>query len=152
MALRTQIPVFHSKLRIFRVSADNVSKKCSFSHLVLEKVRFLPSTKECSKGEIVLVLVPALSYQALASHTETRSTHQDPRVRDTRTLSMSCFRVGSCWVFIANTFFSSHQQSVLQSTTFRPGCPSHFQLTVSNRKRKCHPVDLKRLAFSKLLT
>ena len=34
-----------------------------------------------------------------------------------------------------NTFFSPHQQSVLQSTTFRPGCPSHFQ--VSNRKRKC---------------
>ena len=24
-----------------------------------------------------------------------------------------CFRVGSCWVFIANTFFSPHQQSVL---------------------------------------
>ena len=48
-----------------------------------------------------------------------------------------CFRVGSCWVFIANTFFSPHQQSVLQSTTFRPGCPSHFQ--VSNRKRKCQP-------------
>ena len=31
-----------------------------------------------------------------------------------------CFRVGSCWVFIANTFFSPHQQSVLQGTTFRP--------------------------------
>ena len=26
VALRTQIPVFHSKLRIFGVSADNVSK------------------------------------------------------------------------------------------------------------------------------
>ena len=30
------------------------------------------------------------------------------------------FRVGSCRVFNANTFFSPHQQSVLQSTTFRP--------------------------------
>ena len=36
-----------------------------------------------------------------------------------------------------NTFFSPHQQSVLQGTTFRPGCPSHFQ--VSNRRRKCQP-------------
>ena len=61
----------HSKLkhwlrevRIFRVSADNVLKQGSFSQLVLEKVRFLLSTKECSKVEIVLVLVPALSYQA----------------------------------------------------------------------------------------
>ena len=35
-----------------------------FPVLVLEKVRFLPSTKECSKVEIVLVLVPAQSYQA----------------------------------------------------------------------------------------
>ena len=41
----------------------------------------------------------------------------------------SRFRVGSCWVFIANTFFSPHQQSVLQGTTFRPGCPSHFQVS-----------------------
>ena len=40
-----------------------------------------------------------------------------------------CLWVGSCWVFIANTFFSPHQQSVLQSTTFRPGCPSHFQVS-----------------------
>ena len=47
------------------------------------------------------------------------------------------FPVGSCWVFIANIFVSPHQQTVLQSTTFRPGCPSHFQ--VSNRKRKCQP-------------
>ena len=31
-------------------------------------------------------------------------------------------------VNIANSFCSSHQQSVLQSTTFRPGCPSHFQV------------------------
>ena len=38
------------------------------------------------------------------------------------------FRVGSCWVFIANIFVSPHQQTVLQSTTFRPGCPSHFQV------------------------
>ena len=44
------------------------------------------------------------------------------------------FRVGSCWVFIANIFVSPHQQTVLQSTTFRPGCPSHFQ--VSNRNRR----------------
>ena len=44
------------------------------------------------------------------------------------------FRVGSCWVFIANIFVSPHQQTVLQSTTFRPGCPSHFQ--VSNRKKE----------------
>ena len=29
------------------------------------------------------------------------------------------FRVGSCWVLIANTFISPHQQSVLQSTTFK---------------------------------
>ena len=34
---------------------------------MLEKVRFLASTKECSKVEIVLVLVPALSYQAEAA-------------------------------------------------------------------------------------
>ena len=27
------------------------------------------------------------------------------------------FRVGSCWVFIANTFFSLHQQSVLPCNT-----------------------------------
>ena len=40
--------------------------------------------------------------------------------------TMSQIRVSSCWVFIANSFFSSHQQSVLQSTTFRPGCPGHF--------------------------
>ena len=33
---------------------------------MLEKVRFLPSTEECSKVEIVLDLVPALSYQAYA--------------------------------------------------------------------------------------
>ena len=33
-----------------------------------------------------------------------------------------------------NTLFPPHQQSVFQSTTFRPGCPSHFQ--VSNRKKK----------------
>ena len=31
-------------------------------------------------------------------------------------------RVGSCWVFIANTLFPPHQQSVFQSTTFRPDC------------------------------
>ena len=35
---------------------------------MLEKVRFLPSTKECSKVEIVLVLVPALSYQAYCGY------------------------------------------------------------------------------------
>ena len=40
-------------------------------------------------------------------------------------------------IFTANIFVSPHQQTVLQSTTFRPGCPSHFQ--VSNRKRKCQP-------------
>ena len=39
-----------------------------FPHLVLEKVRFLLSTKECSKLEIVLVLVPALSYQVYTGH------------------------------------------------------------------------------------
>ena len=39
-----------------------------------------------------------------------------------------------------NSFFSSHQQSVLQSATFRPGCPSHFQ--VCNRKRNCQPFYL----------
>ena len=50
------------------------------------------------------------------------------------------FRVSFCWVFIANFFFSSHRQSVLQSTAFQPGCPSHFQ--VSNRKRKCQPFYL----------
>ena len=53
--------------------------------------------------------------------------------------SMSSFirvgsRVGSCWVFIANTFFSPHQQSVLQGTTFRPGCPSHFQVKQQKKK------------------
>ena len=36
----------------------------SFSQLVLEKERFLLSTKEYSKVETVLVLAPALSYQA----------------------------------------------------------------------------------------
>ena len=46
------------------------------------------------------------------------------------------FRADSCWVFIANTFFSSHQQSVLQGTTFRPGVPSHFQ--VSKKKKDWH--------------
>ena len=40
---------------------------------MLEKVRFLPSTKECSKVEIVLVLVPALSYQAYQSAARTAS-------------------------------------------------------------------------------
>ena len=39
-----------------------------FSQLVLEIVPFLLSTKECSKVEIVLFLVPALSYQAYAEH------------------------------------------------------------------------------------
>ena len=34
---------------------------------MLEIVPFLQSTKECSKVEIVLVLVPALSYQAYQS-------------------------------------------------------------------------------------
>ena len=38
------------------------------------------------------------------------------------------FRVSSCWVFIAFSHRTSAQQSVLQSTTFRPGCPSHFQV------------------------
>ena len=33
----------------------------------------------------------------------------------------SCFRVGSCWVFIANTFFSPHQQSVLCLATLTAG-------------------------------
>ena len=52
-------------MRILRVSADNVSKlECWFSQLVLEIVPFLLSTKECSKVEIGLFLVPALSYQA----------------------------------------------------------------------------------------
>ena len=50
-------------------------------------------------------------------------------------------RVSSCWVFIANSFFSSHQQSVLQSTTFRPGCPTPhhtFQIVLDRV-----PVDKK---------
>ena len=49
------------------------------------------------------------------------------------------FRVSSCWVTIANSFLIT-PASVLQSTTFRPGCPSHFQ--VCNRKRKCQPFYL----------
>ena len=40
---------------------------------MLEKVRFLMSTKECSKVEIVLVLVPALSYQAYFTRNECES-------------------------------------------------------------------------------
>ena len=39
------------------------------------------------------------------------------------------------WVGVIS-FFSSHQQSVSQSTTFRSGCPSHVQAW--NRKRNCH--------------
>ena len=34
-----------------------------------------------------------------------------------------CFKVGSCWVFIANIFVSPHQQTVLQSSYFK-----HFGL------------------------
>ena len=49
-------------------------------------------------------------------------------------LSKASWQVISWFV---NIFVSPHQQTVLQSTTFRPGCPSHFQ--VSNRKRKCQP-------------
>ena len=46
------------------------------------------------------------------------------RYLSTRNLRItSNFRVGSCWVFIANIFVSPHQQTVLQSTTFWPGCP-----------------------------
>ena len=32
---------------------------------------------------------------------------------------LCCFRVGSCWVFIANIFVSPHQQTFLQSTAFQ---------------------------------
>ena len=35
-------------------------------------------------------------------------------------------------LILFNTFFSPHQQSVLQGTTFRPGCPSHFQVSGRN--------------------
>ena len=43
---------------------------------MLEKVPFLPSTKECSKVEIVLVLVPALSYQAYSPPLLRSATNQ----------------------------------------------------------------------------
>ena len=50
--------------------------------------------------------------------------------------------MSSCLVTIATYFSrasSQHLQSVFQSTTFRPGCPSHLQ--VLNRKRKyCQPI------------
>ena len=54
---------------------------------------------------------------------------------------------------IANTFFSPHQQSVLQSTTFRPGCPSHFHWERNHYldKKYCMPKKLSDNQQSTLL-
>ena len=45
---------------------------------------------------------------------------------------LRCFRVSSCCVFIANSFFSSHQESVFCKHDVLAGLPDHFQVELEN--------------------
>ena len=54
------------------------------------------------------------------------------------------FRVGSCWVFIANTFFSPHQQSVFARHDVSTGLPQPFS---SKQQKKKMPTFLNLLVL-----
>ena len=110
---------------------SHVTEKCSDQHLVFSK-RHRTKTGACTTKKWrrkTLLASLTWSWNSNVPNLTDPRRCLDSRNEKTRSPGRRKLFQNRSTSKNANTFFSPHQQSVLQGTTFRPGCPSHFQVS-----------------------